>query len=464
MEFLSGVVRVIHFRRSWLVTHLEKEWTMIEIRKPDTKLTKILPPVIPSPGITYIPSQFTLPFEHRGKRYVFNVLTKQCIEGSLPASARAQEGYDDLIRAQFLIPDNRDECAYYNQISALMRAYNRKKGIPGYTILPTFACNARCIYCYEEGMKQVTMTPDIVEQTIRFILDTHEGKKIKIKWFGGEPLLGERTIDRICEALRDAGLEYRSSMISNGSLITPEIVEKMKNDWKLKHIQISMDGAEEDYITRKHYHANHDYYHKVMQAVSLLSKAGITVIIRCNVDEENWERIPRFLDDLKTGVTHKDKASVYFCLLNARRMGPDNVTMWTKIRDARHLIEEAGFHPAPFLGLGLRFRTSHCMADGGSVVIAPEGSLYPCEHCPPKSRFGDIWHGTTDAAARKEFCRVDRTREKCKTCPFLPDCTNFATCPVQETHCREVRELMAIDALKQMVDKKEEAGLEIPIC
>ena len=437
---------------------------MIEIRKPDAMLVKLLPPFSLHSGITYSPSRFAIFFENNGKGYVFNNLTKQCIEGDLPESVQAGEGYDELITAQFLVPSDKDECAYYNQISALMRAYSRKKGFRGYTILPTLGCNARCIYCYEEGMNQTTMTWEIVEQTIRFILDTHEGDKVNLSWFGGEPLLYPNIIDQICEGLYEAGLEYKSSMISNGSLITPEIIKKMANDWKLGHIQISMDGAEEDYKCRKAYCSYDDYYYSVMSYISSMSEVGISVTIRCNVDEDNWNRITQFLDDLKAGITHKEKVSVYFGPLNACRMGSKDLAMWEKIRDARCLIEDAGFRSAPFMGLGLGFRTNHCMADGGSVVIAPDGSLYPCEHCPPESRFGDIWNGTTDEEAKKKFCRVDRTREKCKTCPFLPDCTSFATCPVQDTHCREVRELMAIDELKRMVDKKEEAGGENPIC
>jgi len=219
---------------------------MLEIKKPDAALAKFLPPASPRPGIKYIPSQYALPFTHGGKDYIFHNLTKQCVEGALPASARAGEGWDELIAAHFLVPENKDECAWYNQISALMRAYSRKKGIRGYTILPTFGCNARCVYCYEEGMKQVTMTPEIEEQVIRYILGTHEGDKVKLSWFGGEPLLGVRTIDRVCEGMREAGLDYKSSMISNGSLITPEIVKKMASDWNLSHIQISMDGADGD--------------------------------------------------------------------------------------------------------------------------------------------------------------------------------------------------------------------------
>ena len=104
---------------------------MIEIRKPDTTLMSILPPVDLCPDITYIPSQYALQFEHNGKQYAFNNLTKQCIEGELPKEARAGEGYDDLITAHFLVPDDRDECAYYNSISALLRIFRRRKGEHG---------------------------------------------------------------------------------------------------------------------------------------------------------------------------------------------------------------------------------------------------------------------------------------------------------------------------------------------
>ena len=49
-----------------------------------------------------------------------------------------------------------------------------------------------------------------------------------------------------------------------------------------------MDGAEPDYIARKRYYTARDQYHTVMEAVSRMSEAGIRVVIRCNVDEENW--------------------------------------------------------------------------------------------------------------------------------------------------------------------------------
>ncbi|MBQ7455389.1 MAG: radical SAM protein [Clostridia bacterium] len=439
---------------------------MKEVRKPDAVLAKLLPKVPLQPDVTYIPSQFALPFEHRGKRYIFNNLTKQCIEGELPASARAGEGYDDLIAALCLVPEGKDECAYYNAISALVRAYSRKKAIRGYTILPTTACNARCVYCFEEGMKPVTMTPEVVEQTIRFIADASKGNDVSLNWFGGEPLMRPEIIDRICEGLREAGVAYSSGMITNGSLVTPGIVEKMAGAWKMRSLQVSMDGAEEDYIARKNYPAYHDNYHRVIRAVRLMAEAGLRVTIRCNVDEDNWERIPAFLQDLSAAIPQKEKVRVYVSPLYQIRAGEEDLALWEKIRDGVKLIGSAGFRAGAAMSVEGVFRVAHCMADGGGVTIDADGSLYPCDHCMADTRMGDVFHGITDEAARQAFCRVDVTREKCRKCPFLPDCTSFSACPVTDYHCREARELMAVASLEQMMDRKEneETDEDKPVC
>lgn len=429
---------------------------MKEILKPDATLQKLLPKAQPRSGTKYVPSQFAVPFAYKDRQFVFHTLTKQCMETELPASVKAGEGYDDLITAQFLVPEDKDECAYYGSISALMRLHGRKKGIAQYIVLPTTGCNARCVYCFEENRKPVTMTPEIIEQTIRFILDTHAEGEVEIEWFGGEPLLCPDIIDRISEGLRDAGISYRSSMISNGSLITPEIIRKMTELWNLKKIQVSMDGAEQDYRFRKRYYADRDQYRSVMEAVSRMSEAGIEVSIRCNVDEENLDRIPQFLDDLKTGIPDKQNVGLFFAPLNAARLSDRDTVLWKKIVNVRPLIREAGFKPMEADGLKLQFRTFHCMADSDSAVIDSDGTLHACNEFPEGSRYGDIFNGVTDAAAKQAFCRTDRIREKCRKCPYLPDCTGFASCPVQDRHCREVRELITLYDLRSLIDKADE--------
>ena len=82
--------------------------------------------------------------------------------------------------------------------------------------------------------------------------------------------------------------------------------------------------------------------------------------------------------------------------------------------------------------------------------------MFPCEHCPPESKFGDIFRGIADEEARSQFCRTDLVRKKCRKCAFLPECTSFSNCPIQDTHCRQVRELFAVDYLKMLLEEKEQ--------
>ena len=439
--------------------------TAVELCPPDATLVSVLPAQEPHTGVTYVPSQFAVTFAHNGKRYAFHTLTKQLLETDLFGAAESNTGKEALIRGLFLVPEGKDECAYYQSVSALMRAYHRKPGHRAFMILPTFGCNARCVYCYEEGQKPISMTAETADAVVRYIVETHAIEPVKINWFGGEPLLRPDIIDRISEGLQKAGVRYRGGMVSNGSLITPEVIEKMKGLWNVTGIQISVDGCEADYIARKQYVAYHDYYRSVMRAISGMSEAGIRVIVRCNTDESMWDGVPQFLRDMSENVAHKKNVQVYFSTLDYVRRGPNAVALWEKILNARTLIREAGFEPYMQFGPKLSFDVFHCMADGGSVVIGPDGKLYPCDHCDPDTCFGDVFRGTTNEAVRTEFCRTDRVREKCRSCTFLPSCTSFAACPVQDADCRRIRELYTVSLLKDFIDRKSiYADGEDPVC
>ncbi len=421
---------------------------MKEVLRPDKRIQDLILPEIPEPGITYIPSQYVIPVERGGIPCLFNTLTRQCVEAQLPASARAGEGYDDLIMARFLVPEELDESDYYLYVLSLMRMTLPEPAAAVYTILPTFACNARCTYCYEEGMKPVSMTEETQAQTLRYIMDTCGGRPVHLEWFGGEPLLRPDIIDRICLGLQTAGIRYHSGMISNGSLITPGIIEKMTGLWNLSRIQVSMDGAEEDYRARKRYLTYDRTYERVMESVSRMSEAGIRVSIRCNVDRENWARAARFLEELKANIPDKSHVSVYYSPLNQVLSEGNTLPLWKEIIAARQSIEDAGFRNSPPVNHKQGFRFYHCMADRNSPVIAPDGSLYACEHCTPQARYGDIWNGVTDEAGRNAFCRMDFVREKCRRCPYLPQCTPFGTCPVQDRDCRELMQYTIADMMR----------------
>lgn len=356
-----------------------------------------------------------------------------------------------------MVPEDQDECAFYQSVFAMLRAF-RYKNSSMVLILPTLACNARCFYCYEEGIPQTTMSPETVEQTIRYLVQNKSDGELHIEWFGGEPFLYPDIIDRICEGLREAGVKYHSTAVSNGSLITPQIIEKMTGLWNLKALQISMDGNEQDYIARKRYPVYHDYYHTVMETISRMSEVGIEVSIRCNVDDSNVDHMSSLLDDLKVGIKQKDHVYLYYEQLFGEGNRKNDVANWEKIIAFRSQIEAAGFKTSARIPLDKEPRAAHCMADRNGVVITPDGSLYACAHMPKEARFGDVWNGVTDEAEWKDFVRIDRVSEKCQTCPVLPICTPFV-CPIvfETPNCKEISKRQLIDALCDRIRKKQKA-------
>ena len=435
---------------------------MRSLQPADRELRENLRPQEILPDTEYRPSQFVLRFTHGGRRYLFHTLTRELLEAELPERCLPGQGWDSLIEGYFLVPVEKDECAFYQSVSARMRGCRKKKGRRLYTILPTTACNASCAYCYEAGIKRMTMTPETARHTVRYILDTRRGDQVRLKWVGGEPLLCAGIIDQICAGLRGAGVGYGSTMISNGSLITPEIAEKIQKDWNLERIQISMDGAEPDYIERKRYRAPSGVYRTVLEGIRLLAARGIRVTVRCNVDEGNWDGVPAFLDDLKAMIPDKTNVQIYFAPLFQARCGEDDLAIWEKVLAARPAIEDAGFRAKASLFSGPRFRVFHCMADADNVTINADGGLYACGCLPEASRFGDVLRGVTDEDARRSFRSTDRVREKCRKCPFLPECTAFGNCPYTDTHCREVREMDDRAMLRQLVESAGRSeGLEL---
>src|SRR5262245_26459110 len=69
-------------------------------------------------------------------------------------------------------------------------------------LLPTEACNFRCVYCYE-SFAYGRMEPWVV-QGVKNLLSNRVANldQLKISWFGGEPLLALDIIESIHEHTR----------------------------------------------------------------------------------------------------------------------------------------------------------------------------------------------------------------------------------------------------------------------
>lgn len=446
---------------------------MIQLCKGDGRVIKIIQNNKPNLSGEYRLSSFVYVHSYEDGTLIKNTLTGQIFRLTGEEYA-ALERIDfsspevlQLVRYRFLVEKHFDELAQYLLVLNVLRAMHKTTpGISTFTILPTTACNARCVYCYEDGWQSKTMTKETADRVIDFICRTKQDGKIRLSWFGGEPLCGASLISYICRSLKEREIEFDSTIITNGTLLTPELAKEAAALWGLKHAQISMDGARKDYEMRKCYRQPELYnYDKAMDAVTQLSDLGVSVTLRCNYDQENLPGVRSFFDDCKLRFQGRSNITVYMEQLFQSAGTGSSASLCL---EAEKLLRYAqDIHLFPKTIPSGKLKLYYCMADsnGKSIIIDPVGGLHPCESRIDDEPIGTIFDESLPSASAIR----EQVAEICKACPFLPDCTPFRKigCSLKSTACRTKMELQIIrefDTLRCGATQNEatEKGCDCP--
>lgn len=125
---------------------------------------------------------------------------------------------------------------------------------------PTTRCNFTCAFCSGRHMKQM----DLKFSTYKKLLDQIEGLECMELQGEGEPLLHPDIFEMIRYAKEK---KIQVCMISNGSLLTPEVVEKLL-DSGLDCLNISVESP----IPEEFYKIRGGNFTKIMDGVKLLEK------------------------------------------------------------------------------------------------------------------------------------------------------------------------------------------------
>ncbi len=352
------------------------------------------------------------------------------------------ENINQLYEDWFFVTENTNESQIYLELKNILVVKEElPKGITHYVILPTTTCNARCFYCFEQGMVYRKMSKETVEDVIRFIVEhkPKDRKQIHIHWFGGEPMCAADNIDRICDGLNEAGIEYTAEMTSNGSLFDEESAKKAIEKWKVTHIQITLDGMAEEYAARKRYVNMEAPFETVIRNIHVLINAGIKVKIRLNVDEDNTDEIYRVAEFLRQEFTDEETSNIRVYAhslfshegegMDACPVGGASDALETTVQEINDHLIRIGLTGKDLSDL-FNLKSHFCMVTSPecNVLIDSSGKLFACDAMTENMRYGDVKTGIDEKAWAKvaEQCAV---REECKGCVFLTQCTEFDRCP-----------------------------------
>lgn len=290
-------------------------------------------------------------------------------------------------------------------------------------ILTTTGCNARCPYCYEKGVKAFFMTEDVAKNIVKFITsELHAGDKIRIEWFGGEPLLNIDAIDYISSHIKNNlpdDVDFASNMITNGYLITPAVIDKMKNSWSLRQIQITLDGVGDYYENIKGLGAGS--FDRIIDNIRLLVAENIKVDIRINFDSNNIEQIDKLLSFLSTASFH-DNINVYPAKIFSNTTKRGYFDLEAETIAINKLFRKYGFRKGVAL-IPRSFHTS-CMASYPHFyTVSPKGKIFKCDRqFLDKDAIADV----RDFPKSSELVRFVKSNnsvsDKCKKCVLYPLC------------------------------------------
>jgi len=389
-----------------------------------------------------------------------------------PSEAAEITAQRKLIDSWFLVPqahDDRKLCHQVRQMAALLEP--AAKAITHYTILTTTGCNARCFYCFEKGTKPVTMTAETASKVVRYIVAHRGDEKVKLRWFGGEPLVNVKVIDQICTELSNQGVPFYSTMVSNAYLFDADMVQRANDQWKLLQVHVTLDGLPQTYNHVKAYvYQNVNAFERVLQSIGLLTAAGIRVLIRLNVDKYNIEEMAQLVSLLHRRFGSNEQLIVYSHELFGERSPEDSAALFAKRMQLNQQIAKWGYGGRQRLQKDIKL--NYCIADNDrSVLIAPDGHLGKCEHFIDREFFGHIDSKERDMAIIRKFKERRADSESCATCPFYPQCYRLVMCEddfgctseSQQEHLHNTMASMKYEYERYLSNKKKKMKLKFDI-
>ena len=398
--------------------------------------------IIKTKGEKYRFLKYLLHFRYENGFVLYNVITGRLLFLNSEEEALLQiypisfrEEFRELVEEYFLVPEEFDEKKLVNQLRLLLNRLFTNKGISRFTIFTTTNCNARCFYCYEHGLSRVDMGERDADRITDYILKHKSKGKIKLSWFGGEPLIGVQRIDQICRKLIAEGVEFESTMTSNGYLFDADIVKRSVTLWRLKHVQISLDGIKDTYNRVKAYIVKDENpYGRVLDNITLLLENGIAVTIRLNIDWYNINEIRELGRELSARYGRFDNISVYphFILQKpnqktGKRSQIDEDNLVREQIVLKEYLSDLGINK-PDLSLPI-IQGKGCGADcEDSIVIYPDGRLYKCIDFNENDSVGRIDCLEYNENMLAEYRRRTET-DRCSICPIYPYCIILSKCP-----------------------------------
>ncbi len=198
------------------------------------------------------------------------------------------DDFKETLKKQRILVEDKKSYLYRRRMKYNFQAFDTSN--LGLAVAPTTSCNFICPYCYEGEKKHVTMNEETELNLLNFIDSHKRTNTLNLTWYGGEPLMGFSSIQRILEGIKNInhiklGLH---NMPTNGYLLNKDVSLFFK-EHPMDSIQITIDGAKEHHDTLRMLPGNLPTFDRIIQNIDTFMdyNSNTEVFIRMNLSHEN---------------------------------------------------------------------------------------------------------------------------------------------------------------------------------
>ncbi len=177
------------------------------------------------------------------------------------------------------------------------------------TVLTTLQCNFACDYCLQgdhgdwnkTAAKMSMETAARLGDWIEARLAALGSKSFALTFFGGEPLLNMPVVDYLSERMwnhcQARGIGMYSSIVTNGLLLTPEIVDRL-TPYGLGGVKITLDGDRDTHNRMRPLRGGQGTFDKILRNIRLVADK-VKISIGGNFDESSVDSYPALIQYLR---------------------------------------------------------------------------------------------------------------------------------------------------------------------
>lgn len=320
----------------------------------------------------------------------------------------------------------------------------------------TRRCNLSCEHCYNaSGSNQGSSDELTTKDALSFLDDCRNLCVPVLLLTGGEPLMRD-DIWELASYARDCGI--KTAISTNGTLITPEIANKIKESG-IGYVGISLDGARAE--THDRFRNSPGAFDKSVRAFSYCNDAGIRCGVRVTLTRENMHELGDLIDlALQIGACRfcvywlvpsgrgaasydslqltRDEVFSALDILQqyAQKTDPSVMEFLTVDgpQDAIHLLEWMEKNKSEDLPEAKSLVASMkggCSAGIRVANVTETGDVYPCQFAQiPEFRIGSIrehpfselWNDPDNPVLKLFREKKKHLTGKCRSCSYLDLC------------------------------------------